>query len=89
MYVAGLDAHLKYVTIAVLDRMGQVALETTVSAKEPERPLGALAPYRRLEVVVETCPFWPWLDDLLMPAGIGFHLAHAKQLRAITYPVVL
>jgi hypothetical protein len=33
MYFAGLDAHLEYVTIAVLDRMGQVALETTVSTK--------------------------------------------------------
>ncbi len=83
MYVAGLDAHLKYVAIAVVDRMGQVALETTVSTKEPERLLGALAPYRPLEAVVETCPFWPWLYDLLVPAGIGFHLAHAKQLRAI------
>jgi hypothetical protein len=29
---------------SVLDRMGQVALETTVSTKEPERLLGALAP---------------------------------------------
>jgi hypothetical protein len=63
--------------------MGKVALETTVSTKEPERLLAALAPYRPLEVVVETCPFWPWLYDLLVPAGIGFHLAHAKQLRAI------
>src|SRR5260370_31136535 len=83
MYFAGLDAHLKYVTIAVLDRMGQVALETTVSTKEPERLLGALAPYRPLEVVVETCPFWPWLYDLLVLAGIGFHPAHANQLRPI------
>jgi transposase len=83
MYFAGLDAHLRYVTVAVLDRLGGVALETTVSTKEPERLLGALAPYRPLEVVVETCPFWPWLHDLLVPAGIGFHLAHAKQLRAI------
>src|SRR3989441_8469319 len=83
MYFAGLDAHLKYVSIAVLDRRGQVALETSVSTREPEQLLAALAPYRPLDVVVETCPFWPWLYDLLVPAGIGFHLAHAKQLRAI------
>ncbi len=83
MYFAGLDVHLKYVSIAVLDRMGQVALETSVSTREPEQLLAALAPYRPLEVVVETCPFWPWVYDLLVPAGIGFHLAHAKQLRAI------
>jgi transposase len=83
MYFAGIDAHLKYVSLAVLDRLGQVALETTVSTQDPLRLLGVLEPYRPLEVVVETCPFWPWLYDVLVPAGIGFHLAHAKQLRAI------
>src|SRR5437016_4639238 len=83
MYFAGLDAHLKYVTVAVLDRLGGVALETTVPTREPDRLLAVLAPFRPLEVVVETCPFWPWLYDLLVPAGIGFHLAHAKALRAI------
>jgi len=83
MYFAGLDAHLRYVSVAVLDRSGELALETTVSTREPERLLAALAPYRPLDVVVETCPFWPWLHDLLVPAGIRFHLAHAKQLRAI------
>src|SRR6266496_1110716 len=83
MYFAGLDAHLKYVTVAVLDRLGTIVLETTVSTREPERLLAVLAPFRPLEVVVETCPFWPWLYDLLVPAGIGFHLAHAKRLRAI------
>src|SRR5437870_8489348 len=83
MYFAGLDAHLKYVTVAVLDRLGTLVLETTVPTREPERLLAVLAPFRPLEVVVETCPFWPWLYDLLVPAGIGFHLAHAKRLRAI------
>jgi transposase len=83
MYFAGLDAHLKYVSVAVLNKMGVVTLETSVSTREPEQLLAALAPYRPLDVVVETCPFWPWLYDLLVPAGIGFHLAHAKQLRAI------
>src|SRR6059036_1872360 len=83
MYFAGLDAHLKYVTVAVLDRLGALVLETTVPTREPERLLAVLAPFRPLEIVVETCPFWPWLYDLLVPAGIGFHLAHAKRLRAI------
>src|SRR6266705_1565428 len=83
MYFAGLDAHLKYVTVAVLDRLDTIVLETTVSTREPERLLAVLAPFRPLEVVVETCPFWPWLYDLLVPAGIKFHLAHAKRLRAI------
>ncbi len=83
MYFGGIAAHLKYVSVAVLDRLSQVALETTVPTRDPARLLATLEPFRPLKVVVETCPFWPWLYDLLVPAGIGFHLAHAKQLRAI------
>jgi transposase len=83
MYFPGLDAHLKYVTVAVLDRFGTLVLETTVPTRSPERLVEALAPFRPLDVVVETCPFWPWIHDLLVPAGIRFHLAHATKLRAI------
>jgi transposase len=83
MYFGGLDAHLTYLTIAVVDRAGEIALEERVPTAEPSRLLEVLAPYRPLEVVVETCPFWPWIHDLVVPAGIGFHLAHAKELEAI------
>jgi hypothetical protein len=30
-----------------------------------------------------TCPFWPWIYDLLVPEEIRFHLAHATRLRTI------
>src|SRR6266851_8984174 len=40
MYSAGLDAHLKYVSVAVLDRMGKVALETTVFHAAGDRTFG-------------------------------------------------
>jgi transposase len=83
MYFAGLDAHLKYGAVAVVDRAGAVVLETTVPTREPKHLLAVLGPYRPREVVVATCPFWPWLYDLLVPAGIGFHLAHATRRRAI------
>jgi transposase len=33
--------------------------------------------------VVETCPFWPWLYDALVPQGMRFRLAHAQELEAI------
>ena len=39
--------------------------------------------FRPLHVVVEACPFWPWLYGLLVPQGITFHLAHAKALRVL------
>jgi transposase len=54
-----------------------------VATAAPARLLEVLAPFRPLEVVVETCPFWPWIQDLVLPAGIGFPLAHAKELEAI------
>ena len=43
MYSAGLDAHLKYVSVAVLDRMGKVALETTVFHAAATGPSARLA----------------------------------------------
>jgi hypothetical protein len=46
--------------------------------------LALLEEYRPIEAVVETCPAWPWLYDLLTPHGFGFVLAHAKELKAIS-----
>ena len=69
--------------IAVVSQRGEPVLETRVSTKDPARVLATLAPFRPLHVVVETCPVWPWIYDLLVPAGIQFHLAHAKALRLI------
>lgn len=83
MYYAGIDAHLRYLQVAVLDRFGKLDLNARVSTREPQELVEALAPFRPLEAVVETCPFWPWIYDLLVPAGITFHLAHAKELRFI------
>lgn len=67
----------------MLDRFGKQELSSRISTEEPDRLLDVLAPFRPLQVVVETCPFWPWIYDLLVPAGIDFHLANAKELRFI------
>lgn len=85
MYFAGIDAHVIYLRIAVLDKDGKLVLETNVSAEEPDRLLEVLSSYRPLAVVVETCPSWPWIHDLLVERGIRFHLAHAKHLRMIAH----
>ena len=84
MYVAGIDAHTRYVVIALVSKQGDlVRAPVRVPMGQPERLLGTLAPYRPLEVVVETSSAWPWLHDVVTPAGIGFVLAHARKLRAI------
>ncbi len=36
MFVAGLDVHLRYVAVAVLDSTGEVQVEQSVSTQTPE-----------------------------------------------------
>lgn len=84
MFVAGIDAHTRYVVVVVLNSSAEVVLRPVrVSSDRPERLVELLAPFRPLEAVVETSSSWPWLHEILGGAGITFVLAHAKKLRAI------
>lgn len=83
MYYGGIDAHRSYLTVAIMDSQGSLVQERKRVPIGADPILEALAEYRPLEVVVETCPFWPWIHDVLAPTEIGFHLAHAKELEAI------
>jgi len=84
VFVAGLDAHTRYVVVVVIDRMGELVLKPTrVRMGDAERLLTVLAPYRPLDAVMETSSAWPWLHEVLTGAGIQFVLAHARRLRAI------
>ena len=86
-YFAGLDAHQSRIVAAVVDQHGTVVQQASVPTAEPARLVATLERYHTprhpLAVVVETCPFWPWLYDLLVPHGMAFHLAHAQELEAI------
>lgn len=84
MLYGGIDAHQRYLTIAVVDKNGRVLHEEgRVPAGDGEALLTALEGHRPLEVVVETCSFWPWIADTVEPTEVDFHLAHAKELEAI------
>jgi transposase len=84
VFFAGIDAHTRYVVVAVINSKGERVLgPSRVLVKEPPRLLAVLAPYRPLDVVVETSSSWPWLHQLLEAAGMRFVLAHARKLRAI------
>jgi transposase len=83
MYFAGIDAHAQYLRVVVLDKDGELVAEETVRTCEPESVQRFLASYRPLRVVVETCPFWPWLRDRLEGPQVSFTLAHSRELRAI------
>ena len=82
-YFAGLDAHVAYVQVAVVDKQGQLCLEQRIRTTTPEALTAALAPFRPLTAVVETSPFWAWVYDLLTPTGVTVAVAHARALRAI------
>lgn len=84
MYYGGIDAHRSYLTVAIVDRAGELVHEARrVPIGDGQPLLESLEGYEPLEVAVETCPFWPWIHDVLEPTEIGFHLAHAKDLEQI------
>lgn len=82
MYFASIDAHSKVLRLAVLDKRAVLVHEDEIPC-DPARLRAALAPYRPLRVVVEACPFWPWIADALQGAEVDFRLAHATKVRAI------
>ena len=84
MFVAGIDAHTRYSVIVVVNSTGDLVHgPSRIPNAQADRLVSLLDGFRPVEVVVETCPTWPWLFDLLEGPGIHFVLAHAKRLRAI------
>ena len=85
MHYAGIDAHKNYLTIAIVDNQGELIREEgRVPVGDGEPLLAALEGPRPMEAVVETCPFWPWIHDVIgEETEVGFHLAHASRLEAI------
>lgn len=84
MYYGGIDAHKTYLTVVIVDKDGnEVHRDRRVPIGDGEPLMATLEGFRPLEVVVETCPFWPWIHDRLESTDIGFHLAHASDLEAI------
>lgn len=84
MFVAGIDAHTRYVKVVVVDSSGQRVLgPTRVKMDEAARLASLLTAYRPLAVVVETSSSWPPLRAALEAPEVRFVLAHARRLRAI------
>ena len=84
MFVAGIDAHTRYLVVVVVNKTGErVFGPARVKVDQPARLVDVLAPYRPLDAVVETSSSWPWLFEVLTAAGVRFVLAHARRLRAI------
>jgi transposase len=84
VFVAGIDAHTRYVKVVVVERTGARVLgPVRVKMDESARLVALLAPDRPLDVVVETSSSWPPLHAALAGPQVHFVLAHARRLRAI------
>jgi transposase len=84
VFVAGIDAHTRYVKMVVVNSGGErVFGPTRVNADDPARLRAVLERYRPLRVVVETSSAWPWVRAAVEAPAVTFVLAHAKRLRAI------
>ncbi len=76
MYFGGLDAHLTYLTIAVVDRAGEVLLQERMATTEPSRLLEVLALDRPLES-----------SSRRVPSGRGFRISWCRQGSASISPM--
>jgi transposase len=84
VFVAGIDAHTRYLKVVVVNSRGERVLSPTrVNATDSARVRTLLRPYRPLRVVVETSSAWPWVRAAIAAPEVRFVLAHAKRLRAI------
>ena len=84
MFVAGIDAHTRYVTVVVVDSVGTRVLgPMRVPMDAPERLVAVLTPYRPLDVVVETSGSWPRVQEMVAAPEVQFVLAHARRVRLI------
>lgn len=84
MFVAGIDVHATYSVIALVSNSGKLVHQPVrISHTNSDQLVSLLENHRPVEVIVETCPGWSWLFDLVERPGIHLVLAHAKRLRAI------
>ena len=82
MFVAGIDAHTTYVMIAIVDHSGNsVHGPARIPNAEADRLVRLLEDHKPVEVVVETCPSWPWLFDLVERPGILTAIADSTYKR--------
>lgn len=88
MLLSGIDLHKRDLVIGTVDSTGSVMEQRRVRAS----PAAVLEYFERLpgphRAVVEATGSWYWLADLLSSHGIDLVLAHAKQLKAISYAKV-
>ena len=88
MLYSGIDLHKRTLAIHTVDAAGTVVRKADL----PTNRAAVSAYFATLEgphqAVCECTSMWYWVRDLLVPQGIDLRLAHAKDLKAISYAKV-
>lgn len=86
-YYTGLDLHKRTITATTLDARGETVSQATFRC-HPDVLRHYFAdcapPESEHHIVVEATTGWYWVKDALRAAPFTLHLAHAKQVKAIT-----
>lgn len=88
MIYSGIDLHKTNMVITTIDSNGVVLAQRKLPCRKAE----VSRYFRRFDrphrAVVESTGSWYWLSDLLSTVGVELILAHALQLKAISYAKV-
>jgi hypothetical protein len=88
MYYSGVDLHKDNCFITTVNDVGEIVKQERVR----NDTLAITTYFRSLQgphkAVVESTAGWYWLRDVLIELNVGFVLAHAKYLKAISYAKV-
>lgn len=86
MYYVGIDLHKRYLTLCVLDGVGEVVAEHPRLRNTREAILEALAEWEKpVSVAMESCLHWAWLHDVLAGEGYEVEVAHPYQVKLICH----
>lgn len=86
-YYTGLDLHKRSITATTLDARGETVSQATFRCHPDVLRhyfTDCAPPESEHHIVVEATTGWYWVKDALRTAPFTLHLAHARQVKAIT-----
>lgn len=88
MIYSGIDLHKTNMVITNIDSNGQQLAQRKLGCQKRLVRAYFEGYNRPHQAVVESTGSWYWLSDLLSGMGVDLRLAHALQLKAISYAKV-
>ena len=83
-YYIGIDFHLQFSSVAVMDEQGTMIDSRKIYHDQPEELTAYFSQYKgQANVCLEATRNWYWIVDLLQEQGFKVKLVHAKKVRII------